>query len=432
MKRKPRRAASDDNSLIGVLKNLRGNSRACVLTEPLWTIPSNLYTPYFTLYMYSLNVRDGQIGLLLAVGLFLQLLTSLAGGVLIDKFGRRRVTFITDLVAWSLPCFIWAVSQDFNWFLAAAILNSFDQISAASWQCLLVEDTEAEKIVHIYNWCQIGGLLAVFFAPVSGLLIGRFSLIPVMRGLFIFSFLSMTAKFIILYLYSTETRQGVVRMAETRGKPLLSLFAEYGAVFKRAAANPATVRALALSALSYICGMVTGNFFSIYITQDLNIPETYIAWFPIARAAVMLIFFFGAQKIFARWKMKPAMITGIGLFCAAHALLIAARFGAGGGMALLPVLFVYSVLDACATALFFPRKDAIVILDMEPAERARTLSLIFMITLGVSSPFGYLAGLLSEIDRRLPFLLNLVLFAAMLWIVGSAKEEKTEKAAVDY
>ena len=35
-----------ENPLISTLKNLRGNPRACVYTEPLWGIPYNLFAPY--------------------------------------------------------------------------------------------------------------------------------------------------------------------------------------------------------------------------------------------------------------------------------------------------------------------------------------------------------------------------------------------------
>jgi len=42
--------------LIHTLKNLRGNARACVYTEPLWGIPFNLYSPYISVYMIALGM----------------------------------------------------------------------------------------------------------------------------------------------------------------------------------------------------------------------------------------------------------------------------------------------------------------------------------------------------------------------------------------
>ena len=54
---------------------LKGNARVNVLTEPLFGIPFNLYIPFF-----------------LSVGLFFQIAMAFLGGVLSDKFGRRRTT----------------------------------------------------------------------------------------------------------------------------------------------------------------------------------------------------------------------------------------------------------------------------------------------------------------------------------------------------
>ena len=54
-----------------------------------------------------------------------------------------------------------------------------------------------------------------------------------MRGLFLFAFVMMTLKFVVLYVYSTETKQGVVRMEKTKSQSLFSLVSGYGDVVKQ-------------------------------------------------------------------------------------------------------------------------------------------------------------------------------------------------------
>jgi len=160
------------NPTFAFLKTLEGNPRYCVITEPLWSIPWALYAPFFALYMNSLGLEDADIGILISVGLFLQMFSALLGGIVTDKYGRRIVTLIADLVSWSIPVLIWAFAQDFRWFLIAAIFNSLWQVSNVSWQCLLVEDAPQDKVVQLFNLVYIAGLLAVFFAPMSGYFIG--------------------------------------------------------------------------------------------------------------------------------------------------------------------------------------------------------------------------------------------------------------------
>jgi len=117
------------NETVKSLRSLEGNPRICIYTEPPWSIPWALVSPFFALYMFSLGLYDAQIGIIISVGMFLQVFTALLGGVMTDKFGRRLTTFITDIVSWSIPVLIWAFAQDFRWFLVAAIFNSFWQLS---------------------------------------------------------------------------------------------------------------------------------------------------------------------------------------------------------------------------------------------------------------------------------------------------------------
>ena len=396
---------------INFLKSLKGNPRYCVLTEPLWSIPWALYSPFFAVYMFSLGLRDADIGILISVGLFVQMFTSLVGGIATDKFGRRLTTFIADLISWSVPVLIWAFAQDFRWFLVAVIFNGFWQISGVSWQCLLVEDAPQDKVVQLYNLIYIAGLLAVFFAPISGFFVGAYGVVPVMRVLFIITFISMTIKFVIFYIYSTETAQGKVRLAETANVPIWRMAYEYIGVLKQIFLTPATLRVLALITLLNIQQMTSANFFALYVTQDLEMPEQFLAWFPILRAAIMLTFFLGVQEKLNRFPQYAVMLIGLVVYICGFILLILTPAG------VISLLLIFIALDACAAALFLPRRDALVIQNVDPAERARIMSLLVVIMLGISSPFGVIVGRLSGMDRRIPLIACVGLFVLMSVIV---------------
>ena len=393
------------------LKTLKGNPRYCIFTEPLWGIPFHLYIPFLTLFMFRLGLDDADIGLLVSIGLFLQMIMALLGGVLTDKFGRRLTTICADIVSWTIPTLLWAFAQDFRWFLAAAIFNSVWHISGVSWQCLLVEDYEEEKIVQLYNWMYIAGLIAVLFAPLAAYFIGVFSLVPVMRVLLVFASVSMTLKFIILYKYCTETTIGIERQRETKDKSIFSMLLGYKDVIKQALTTPATVRVLMLITFLNIQIIVSSNFFSLYVTEDLGLPEQFLAWFPILRSAIMLIFFIGLQEKLNRYNMHIVMLVGLGVFIACTVLLLAVT------PYTLIFLALVIALDACAAALFLPRRDTMVIHNTDPKERARIMSILVVFMLGVSSPFGIIIGRLSLINRRIPFMINIGLFILMSIIV---------------
>ena len=404
------------NPLFNTLITLEGNPRACVYTEPLWGVPYNLYAPYATLFMYSLGVKDSQIGLLLSIGMMIQVLASLAGGIATDKMGRRRTTFIFDILAWSTPCLLWAFAQNFWWFLIASVFNSMWQITNNSWGCLLVEDADKKKLVDIYTWITVSGLLAVFFAPLSGFLVSGFSLEPVVRCLYIFSFLSMTAKFIVLNNMSTETTQGVIRMEETRNQPVHKMLVEYTGVLKDIFSSKPMITVLTIMFITNTTNMVSTNFFALYVTKNLLIPESWVAYFPMARAAVMLLFIFLLQGRINRLPFRPVMICGILFYITGIIALLLTPAGNAW------VLIIYVCCEAIGYALVFPRKDSLTALFVDPQKRARVQGLLYVLMLVFTTPFGWLAGIMSEANRSLPFMFSIALFVICGIFIATSKE----------
>jgi MFS family permease len=98
------------------------------------------------------------------------------------------------MLSWSVPCILWAFAQNFWWFMAAAAFNAMFQISNISFGLLLAEDTGKQKLVNVYSWIQITGLLATFFAPISSYIVGKFDLVVLMRALYLIFFLTLTVK----------------------------------------------------------------------------------------------------------------------------------------------------------------------------------------------------------------------------------------------
>lgn len=129
-----------------------------------------------------------------------------------------------------------------------------------SWGCLLVEDSDKEQIVNIYAWIYISGLIAAFFAPISGIFIGIFSLVPTIRVLYLISFIFMTLKFIVLNRYCTETIQGKVRMKETKGVSILKLLSGYGSVIKEMLKTTKTMLTLGIMLIMSIISVVNNTF----------------------------------------------------------------------------------------------------------------------------------------------------------------------------
>ena len=402
---------SSSKGLFKTLIHLEGNPRACVYTEPLWGIPFNLYAPFATVFMYALGVLDTQIGLLLSIGMIFQVAAAILGGIVTDKLGRRLTTIIFDTLSWSVPALIWAFAQNFWWFLAATMFNSFWQITNNSWNCLLVEDCDDSILVNVYTWIHISGLVAVFFAPVSAFFVEQFSMVRTVRVLYLFTFISMTAKFIILFLATSETEMGIRCKKETADVKMSSLLFEYGSVISRILKAPHTIFLIAFLVLYNIGNIVTTNFFGLYITKNLGIANHFLAIFPMIRAAIVLAFMLLLQDRFNRFPFKKMLTLGLVLYIAANILLVSAP------SANIRYLFFYVIAEAVAFTLVSPRRDSLMVWFVDKEERARVNGVIYVLMIGFSIPFGWISGYLSSLNRILPFVLNTGIYMLCLVMV---------------
>jgi MFS family permease len=416
------------HSLFTSLKELKGNARGCVYTEPIWGIPYNLYAPYVSIYMIAIGLTEKQIGLNISIAGIFQILFALLSGVITDKLGRRLTTLIFDILSWSIPAFISAIAQNYWYFLGAAIINSFWRITHNSWSCLMVEDTDPAQLVDIFTWIYISNLLVAFFTPLAGLLIKTYTLVPTMRGLYLFASVMFTVKCIITYRLTRETEQGKVRMQATRHQSALSVLAEYKGVLRDVLHTPQTLYTAGIMLVVGISSMISGTFWAILLTEKIHIPSENLAIFPFLKSVIMLVFFFVIIPRMRALHFKVPMMVGFTGFVLSQLLLILAP-EKGYGLLLVSIL-----LEACSLATVSPLVDQMTVRTVDPQERARIQSILYVGIILFTSPFGWIAGNLSALNKNLPFVLNILLFAAggiLAYFAGRASLKQPAVAALE-
>jgi len=415
-----------DHSLITTLKNLTGNARGCVYTEPLWGIPFNLYAPYASIYMLALGLNDKQIGLIVSISWGFQIILALLSGVITDKLGRRRTTLVFDLLAWSVPALISALAQNFWYFLAAGIINSVWRITHNSWTCLLVEDTDETQLVDIYTWIYIANQLVGFVAPLAGLLIGYFSLIPTVRGIYFFAAIMFALKALFTYWYTQETEQGNIRMHETRHQSALVVLGEYKNVLRELLLSAPTLFTAGIMLVFSITTLISGSFWGIIVTEKLRIPAEYLAVFPFVKSTVMLLFFFFITPRIKELHFKLPMVYGFLGLVVSQVLLIASPQNNYF------FLVISIILESCCFAAVWPLLDRMIVLTIEAKERARIQSILSVGIILLTSPFGWIAGSLSSMEKGLPFILNIILFALGAVLAALAGKAAQKPAAAQF
>jgi MFS family permease len=371
--------------------------------------------------MVALGVSDTQIGLIISISWGFQIILALLSGVITDKMGRRRTTLVFDILGWSIPALILALAQDFWFFLVAGIINSLWRITHNSWTCLMVEDADPRQLVPIYTWVYIANLLVGFVAPLGSVFISTFSLVPTVRGLYIFAVVLFTLKAILTYRMTQETKQGQVRMRETRHQSVFGVLGEYKGVVRTLLRTPQTLYTAGIMLVISITALISGSFWAIILTEKLHIPAEHLAIFPFVKSAVILAFFFVVMPRLNRMHYKLPLVVGFFGFIASQIVLITAPAQS------YLFLILSIVLEACSFAAVSPLVDQMTVLTVDPQERARIQSILSVGIILLTSPFGWIAGTLSGLDKDLPFILNIILFslgAMLAYRAGQASKKR--------
>ena len=73
--------------------------------------------------------------------------------------------------------------------------------------------------------------------------------------------------------------------------------------------------------------------------------------------------------------------------------------------------------------------DRMTVVNVDAQERARIMALLTLTVIAFTTPFGWIAGKLSEISRVLPFMVNISLYliGAVMVLLAARQYNKEEK-----
>ncbi|MBQ7886882.1 MAG: MFS transporter [Clostridia bacterium] len=404
MKRMKRLLMRSD--MIRTLVSLKGNARACLWPEPLWGIPYNLQVPYASLYMAALGLSPSQIGLIASINIVSQVIFAVLSGVITDKLGRRWTTVIFDTLSWSVPEFIWMLSQDFNWFVAGALFNGVWRVTETSWDLLLVDDMKDEEIMPAFSLTNMLGLISAFVAPLSKLAIDAFGFVPTMRALYGLAGVSMTIKFLLVHAFSSETQIGRRRMAATKDKSILTLLLECKDVYLKHVLSRRMLLTFGILASYSLVTTLSSTYWALLVCGELGVSEANVVLYSTLKSFVTLICVFTLTTPIARMPIRKPILYGLALYIASIAALLAAPKGA----LLVPALVLSSVLEAVSLAILSPTTRSLMLSNAGQEERARVCGLIYATIALLTAVFPGVIGQLAEISIRIPFAICAVLF----------------------
>jgi sulfite exporter TauE/SafE len=165
-----------------------------------------------------------------------------------------------------------------------------------------------------------------------------------------------------------------------------------------------------------IYATINNNFWGVLFTSKLGFSESQISTFAALRSLVMTFgFFVIGPRLTNLRRFRLPLGVGFGAFLLSQGLLVLMPAKATALLAL------SVVLEGAASSLVSPMAESLLSVSMETDERARLTAMVSMAMIILISPFGWIAGQLSAMNRSFPFLLNIALFAVglvIVWIIG--------------
>ena len=356
--------------------------------------------------MAALGLSPAQIGYVASINIVAQVVFATLSGVITDKLGRRKTTFLFDTLSWSVPEFIWMISQDFTWFAAAAVFNGAWRVTENSWSLLLIDDMKQEEILPAFSLTQMLGLFSAFFAPLSKFAIDAFGLVPTMRVLYGVTFVSMTLKFILVQKFSVETSVGRRRMEATRNKSVLRLLYECKDVYIKTVTSRRMLLTFGIVASYSLVTTLTNSYWSLLACRELGIAQGNVVVFTTIKSLMTLVCVLFLVPRVANLPVKRPMLGGLAMHIAAMALLVAAPRGASAVL----VLLVSTLLEAVALSILSPTTSSLMFINAGEEERARVCGLVYGTISLMTAVFPSLIGQMAEISLRLPFVVCIALF----------------------
>ena len=246
---------------------LKGNDRVCIAFHPLWGVPYTFYTYYISLYLKEIGLTDTALGRLMVAGTVASFLFSFISAPLVDRMGRKRATFVFDLLSSALPPLVYLFSKNFFFAPLDVILFDSNNSTSIAYYLVMIQDSDEESRIVAFNLFNIITVAAGLLIPIAGIFVDKYGVVATERVFLIVSFLMMTAMILFRNMLLKETAIGEKLRAASAGKGLGAFFREaykpYGDAMAFLRRNRAALLFVLINILFYVY-MNLGSNYSLY------------------------------------------------------------------------------------------------------------------------------------------------------------------------
>ncbi len=262
----------------------------------------------FPLFFTSIGLNKGESGLLISIGTFAGIISSIAAGILSNRYGRKQILFLGTLL-YTVVFFIFAYSpHDFNLYMILRFIEGFGftvmPVMVTTMAADIFPSNERGKAMGLFS--AAGGIGALIGPLLSPLLISgnNYTFYFLFSGGFV-AISAVAMLFLVKETLSKESMQSERNTAKGFKIDLpgfLRSVKSLGAVFGF----------LLLANVIYRTGLtMIDPFMSLFMREIIHIDLSQMSYIFAARAIVQIIFSPLAGILVDRSGRKVAVLLGV-------------------------------------------------------------------------------------------------------------------------
>jgi len=390
---------------------------AVTLSQSILMFASFLWRPYWGLYILELGGSKSVIGGLATLQAFSSLLLMFPGGILADRFGRKRVILASSLFS-VVPPIIFLYSSQWTTLIIGILVSSLSALAVPAQNALIAESLPPEKRAMGFGFYTMAWYLFIVFAyPFGGYLMDSLGVVTGTHLGLILSLLVMIPIILLQWRFIRETYQPTMETVRTLMSPK--------AFITQLRSAPSQLWILFVVAILSSFGFqVFWSFVTVYCVQVVGMNMMQWSIVSVASNLVAAVFMMPSGHLSDRARRKPYIV-------ASQVLTSVSSLGyvASTGF---PGVLVTRILGGLGEGLGGNVFSSVggpvwqaLIIDVAPENyRGSILGLMGTVTGFVSSPAPIVGGYLYEgISPQSPFILSFALGAlGSLLVVFAVKE----------
>ncbi len=425
-------------SFVQGFKSLKGNTRTSVVFEIAFGVSSVLYNFYLSLYMKAQGITDEQIGYLISLGFLSSAVCALFGGFITNRLGRKKTTYIFELISWPGSVILYLLSNNFWMFALARIVNGAFTISQVSWNLMILEDADDQQRIHAFNLMTIINMALGIITPIGGMIVSAYGVVNSERGFLLFAAVAMITSMTMRNKVYTETSVGAKILTENKSVPArqelkgLMQMGSFKALFSNASIMLAVV-AMLLHSIFFTIGSHMSLYFAVYFTEVLKFDQAAVSVIGGLNSAVLLIVCVCLNPVISK------KVTGLNGMAVILIISIALKIVFSVMAIAMPV---GSFLYACIAIIIYgvgygmgsSYTDAIVANVTEHVEkdRAGIYAINYMLSSILSMVIGSVSGYLYSSNPQSIYTMSIIILAisALLLAILMGLSKKGKKAVI--